>query len=339
MAQQEQVEQLHEICRDCTAVSVDDLIANENWGTITFEKSRPQLELAFSLCNDLLRFPVNILPENRINTIINCAKDLQAVIAAIKKFDIEEGYPRQHRNQISSHIASVTEKFFAEVLQWTVYLAYLHGNWEADANKLSDSVKRSEKKLEELKDYCEKRKSEVEKIVTTARESSAEVGVAHFTQDFQTEAESLQASSYKWLVATSGLAIATLAAAYYLFDAPSTNETMDWAYVIHQTTTRLILLGTLITATIWCGKMYRALKHQVTTNKHRANALKTFQAFVQATDDVSVKDAVLLETTRAIFDLRPSGYLDRESSGAKTEQTRIVEIPNRTLNAEKYTDE
>jgi hypothetical protein len=53
--------------------------------------------------------------------------------------------------------------------------------------------------------------------------------------------------------------------------------------------------------------------HQSVINRHRANALKTFQAFVKASNDEKIRDAVLLETTRSIFSISPSGYIDAKA--------------------------
>lgn len=336
MAQPAQVEELHGICRECTSVPVDDLVRNEkSWGSITFEESQPKLYLAYNLCEDLLRLPVNILPEKAMDAIIGFAVELQNVMKEIREFNIAEGNAGDNRDAISARVSDAVDNFFEQVQHWISYLAYSHGDFETSANRISANVKQSNDELEKLLEHSAKKKAEVDEIVTAAKEASAKAGVAHFTQDFQMAAESLQASARNWLIATSVLAIVTLVSAYLLFDAPPAEKTISWAYVIHQTTTRLIFLGTLITATIWCGKTYRALKHQAATNKHRADALKTFQAFVQATSNDSIRDAVLLEATRAIFDLRPSGYLDQEAPSGRTEQMRIVETPKQPLNPDK----
>ena len=65
--------------------------------------------------------------------------------------------------------------------------------------------------------------------------------------------------------------------------------------------------------------------HQSTTNKHRALSLQTFQAFSSAAADVQTKEAVLLETTKAIFSLSPSGYIDSKGGGSE-QGIRIVEF-------------
>ena len=52
--------------------------------------------------------------------------------------------------------------------------------------------------------------------------------------------------------------------------------------------------------------------HNKTLNQHRANALKTFLAFVEGTQDDRIKDAVLLQACQAAFKNRATGYEKNE---------------------------
>ena len=337
MAQQEQVEQLRAICGECTAVPVDNLIRNQNWGELSFEELRSELETAFSLCEDLQRLPITVLPEDIVIEATSRAQTLKDAIGEIRGFNIKEGNPGERKESISSSVSAAYNEFFKQVQHWIAYLAYSHGDWRASMDEISGNVKQSNDVLNEAKEEIERKQHEIDEVVTATKEAAAEAGVAVFTGDFQKEAKKLQISAYGWLISTGVLAGITLwVARYFFFESSLAAEnTFNWASIINQTTTKLIILGTLITATIWCGKIYRALKHQVTINKHRANALKTFQAFAKAASNDTVRDAVLLETTRSIFDPRPSGYLDQEASSGKNEQTRIIKFPKRPLNADE----
>ena len=68
-------------------------------------------------------------------------------------------------------------------------------------------------------------------------------------------------------------------------------------------------IAVLFSATIWCGRICRDLKHQSTINQHRALSLKTFQAFVEATNDDRIKDSVLMSASRAIFGRMKTGFV------------------------------
>jgi hypothetical protein len=78
--------------------------------------------------------------------------------------------------------------------------------------------------------------------------------------------------------------------------------------------TKLAILGILISGTFWCGKIYKALMHQSTVNKHRALGIQTLQAFSAAVEETSMKDAVVLEAARSVFGNVATGYIDNSSS-------------------------
>jgi len=60
-------------------------------------------------------------------------------------------------------------------------------------------------------------------------------------------------------------------------------------------------------------------------NKHRQNALNTFETFSKAAGtDTQTKNAVLLEATHAIFSNQQTGYLNQD--GESDSPNRIIEI-------------
>lgn len=65
------------------------------------------------------------------------------------------------------------------------------------------------------------------------------------------------------------------------------------------------------------SKNYTAQKHLEVVNRHRQNALDTFDAFVAAAgSNQETKDAVLLAATSAIFDANHSSYLPTKTKGS-----------------------
>lgn len=65
------------------------------------------------------------------------------------------------------------------------------------------------------------------------------------------------------------------------------------------------------------NKNYTAHKHLEIVNRHRQNALDTFNDFVESAGDNSeTRDAVLLAATNSIFDANQSGYLSAKTKGS-----------------------
>ena len=202
------------------------------------------------------------------------------------------------------------------------FLAYQRGDVQRNLENLNITVAQATKVYEEGVTKLQGQQKTMETIITATREAAAKVGVAHFTTDFRTESDSQATSAKKWLWTTVVMAILTVLASVGVFFVPLEHDAKA-AQVLQLFTSKVVILGLLFTATIWCGKLYKAAIYQVLVNRHRANALLTFQAFTQAASDNAVRDSVLLETTRSIFAITQSGYLDNEST---PEGGKVVEV-------------
>ena len=87
---------------------------------------------------------------------------------------------------------------------------------------------------------------------------------------------------------------------------------------------KVIAFSILFSAVLWAGRIYRAHRHNYVVNKHRQNALSTFEAFAKASEDTPTKNAVLLQATQCIFSPQSTGYLPQEKEAEGS--TQILEI-------------
>jgi heme/copper-type cytochrome/quinol oxidase subunit 2 len=93
---------------------------------------------------------------------------------------------------------------------------------------------------------------------------------------------------------------------------------------IQLTVAKLIILSILLSAGIWAGRVYKAHRHNFVINRHRRNALSTFQTFATGTSDPQIKNAVLLQATTCIFGPQNTGYINQEKESDAYPQ--ILEI-------------
>ena len=92
--------------------------------------------------------------------------------------------------------------------------------------------------------------------------------------------------------------------------------------------------GLLVYITSWCGRMYKATKHQELTNRHRALSLKTVQAFAAAAQSSEAKEAVLLGAAKCIFEGRSTG-LTTEKAEIPTTTTQIIKTTRRAVRCDR----
>lgn len=325
MATQEQVQIIRALTDELNVTPIDSLISNQQkWGSINFEAARRDLELMFGLSGHLKELPLEILPDGVANTFAQFLTQANSAVQSIKAFSIESGNPTGQRDQLVTQAHQYAEQLLTTTQSWIPFLAYQKGDVQRNIEALSKSVNDAKMILERAKSEATEKSKEIAGIVTAAREASASAGVGVFTSDFDGQASSLETEAVKWLKFTAWLAFLTIVAALLTFLIPIDKEATS-AQIVQYMTTKLVVLIVFLTATVWCGRIYKATKHQAAVNNHRANALKTFQAFVKAASGDSIRDAVLLETTRSIFTITPSGYLETTNSSADS-STKVLEI-------------
>ena len=244
-------------------------------------------------------------------------------LRSIDQFTLS-GDPTGNRDNLSNGLRSVAENLHSIASPHIPYLSYRRGEIADNISKLNKSVQEAAQILEQMESWTNERKSKVEDIVQAAQDAAAAVGVATFTQEFGDEATTLTSRSRTWLIATGLFATATILAAILSYYWPPLHPDAHLLETLRNIVSKAAIIAVLFTGTVWCGRIYRALIHQATVNRHRALSLKTFQAFVKSTDDPYVRDAVLMAATKTVFGSVPTGLI--EQSGTEDTGVNFVEF-------------
>lgn len=322
MASNKTIEPLKTLLQECLGYEPDKLVSRTEWGSINFQAAKADLDRIFAITGHLNLLPLEYLTDQAVNQIKQALDGVKGVLDRLDAFDLASGTPTQIRDQIVNEIHTQADNFYTIATPWIPFLAYQKGDVAENISTLTESVREAQGLVGEAKKDITKKKGEIEGIVTAAREASASAGAAVFTQDFDEEAGKLKTGANKWLKITAGMAIATILFALALwFVSEPTDDPLEAAQKFGA---RIAVLVVLFTATVWCGRNYKALMHQSTNNRHRALSLQTFQAFSSAASDDATRNAVLLETTRSIFSNSSTGYV--ESPQSNESPVQIIEV-------------
>jgi len=79
---------------------------------------------------------------------------------------------------------------------------------------------------------------------------------------------------------------------------------------------KVLIVGALSFFLAYSAKQSASHKHNAVVNKHRQNALMTYEALVNAAGDSANKDIVLTKAAESIFAAHPSGFSKGEADGA-----------------------
>lgn len=318
MARNEQpLNELKEQIEKFSAFEKEKLISRTEWGTISFEEARPDFDRIYDIVNYLKVLPLELLTINAINAIKNEIISINNLFNQINQFSIETGNPAEQRKQFIAQVQSRADALYTQTSPWIPFLAYQKGDVSRNIEILTESIRKADKLISEAKENISKKEKEIQDIIIKAREASAAAGAAVFTEDFKRESNRLKSDAKKWLLASGVLAVITLLVAFFMWLYPEAS--LDKGQIWQKMGTKLAILAILISATFWCGKIYKALMHQATINNHRALSIQTLQAFSAAVEDRTIKDAVVLEATRAVFGNVPTGYVDSSSSSGDSD--------------------
>ena len=324
MATEEQVENIRQHVEKATGFDIDYLTMRAELGTLNFRESKVDLEQIHELLKPLSTHPTELLTQGTADSIIHSLESLHPIIDGIRDFDVERESPHA-RDQLVAQLHGQTEAIVEIVAPWLPYLAYAQGDVQKSIQQITDAVTNARAIVEAGREDVDKGKQEIASIIDAARDASAEAGVATFTRDFADKAAALEKTARWWLAAAAMFVLTTISFAIVFAHGLLLPAGESLAELLQVATTKLIVLGLLFSATIWCGRLYKATKHQAAVNEFRANGLKSFQAFVAATDDDATRNAVLLETTRAIFAHAPTGLIDAKA-GDSEGSVRVVEV-------------
>ena len=174
----------------------------------------------------------------------------------------------------------------------------------AEAQQFMDSVKvQGQSALEELKSSIAAGERELRNSIEVAKQAAETSALSTYATYFDQESNSHKSSALRWLVATVALFAFRAWLAYWFWsqfgEALNKPDSLTTFQSVQLAITKIVILSVLFTVSVASSKIYRSHLHNLVINRHRRNALPTFQAFVNAPEaDAQTKNAVLLEATK-----------------------------------------
>lgn len=239
------------------------------------------------------------------------AEGVANTLRQIKQFSPNRsGNVGGERLQLINQIRDVYDGLFASVAPISAFLSSSDQTLDA----LRSQTQQQAAALTEMRNVAESQLTQMGEILKAARDASAKVGVSAHASSFRDQADSHRRSARLWLEVGAVFAVAAALWAWFGFShiPEPTNGTSAAFQYLHFGIPRVIVLSLLFYAVFWSAKNYVSHTHNEVVNRHRQNALKTFETFVQSTADAATKDAVLVRTTEAVFMPQPTGYLPSE---------------------------
>ena len=332
MASHQQTENILTKMNEAFDYQRKNIVSRTNdWGPYDFKDAEENLNLVFTLLKSLMNHPLEPLPNSIIVRMDSLVIEFITALKNIDEFNLQDrGDLSRHRDQLASAARDKAEDLYTHVATWLPFLAHQDAGTVQHIQQITESAQKAKDILaaaetfnKEMTEEINVKVEEIDSTMTVVREKAIAAGTGAFTKDFKEEADRLTCNGIKWLIATGAFASATVGTAIVFAFCLQPPSDVDTGGMLQLVGSKIVLLGILFGATIWCGRIYRSQMHQAATNRHRALSIQTVQAFHHASADPTVKDAVVLEAARAIYANVPIGLVD---DGQQDQSSKIIEI-------------
>jgi len=251
----------------------------------------------------------------------------------ILDFETSVANPQTDRDSYIAQLAAAYPTSFTALHQFISYgvsKATDFQRMETEARAMIQSV---EDKAADLTKELAKNKGDAEQILSDIRSTAAEQGVSQQAIYFKEEAERHDADADSWKSITQkfawalgGFAVLSLFIHKIPFFKPT--DAFDAAQLI---TSKILIFGVIAYMLILAAKNFLSNKHNTIVNRHRQNALLTFNALVDAAKDEESKDIVLSQAASCIFSPQDTGYAKSSGDNSSGSNKTVVELVPRAI--------
>lgn len=235
--------------------------------------------------------------------------------------------PTQKREQLINAIESAYAGAFTALHPFISYSLSKVADFKRLENDARATLQAVRDEAESITEQLSEHEKNAQQVLIDVRKVAAEQGVSQQAIYFKEEATSHNTEAEKWRWRTIYFAIglgsyATLAVFLHkwTFLAPK-----DMAEAIQLVVSKLLIFFVIAYMLILSARNFMNHKHNEIVNKHRQNALMTFQALSDAASAPEAKDIVLNHASACIFKTQETGYI-KVSGNNQSENKSIIEF-------------
>ena len=266
---------------------------------------------------DLYRqIPLDVLETLPIEPVEQIGNQANTDFTYLKQvLDFEPGTPRSTRDSFTKQLivayGPAWERLNA-VISYSVRKSTDFARLEREGRAVVQAV---QDEATTVKGEMEMMKVEAQSALDAIRKAAAEQGVSQQAIHFSVESDAHSKEAKMWLkrtvILTIGLAVYAVATLFLhrwpLLAPANAFETVQLSV------SKVLVFATLSFILLLAAKNYNAHRHNAVVNKHRQNALATYEALVRAAGEKANADIVLTKASDCIFSPQSTGY-SREGS-------------------------
>lgn len=253
---------------------------------------------------------VSDLPINKQEQLKSQADSFYNQLDQIVKFDPKQDNAYGVRTSLIQSLKDQYEAYFNFLSPLIAYGASRVRDYRALEREARAAMQAASDRADEATKSLENSQKEAERILAEVRKVAAEQGVSQQAVYFQTESANHDTDAATWRTATIWTAVGL--GAY----AALTATMHKWSWIapgngyeaIQLGLSKVLIFAVIAYMLILCAKNFLAHRHNAVVNRHRQNALLTFNALVSAAKGEEQKDIVLTYAAACIFAPQDTGF-------------------------------
>jgi hypothetical protein len=302
----------------------------------SFQEAIPAAKRQIVLYNQVSLTVLEDLPTAQLNSLKTQADADYNRFEQILKFSAKQENAYNIRNNLIQQIEGAYQGTFNALHPLIAYSTSKSADFKRLETEARAMLQVIEDKATDLTKQLEADKKTSEQILEDIRKVAAEQGVSQQATYFRDAAKDHETEAVNWKIQATRLAYILGAYAVLtlgLHKIPWIKP--DDLYQTVQLAVSKILIFAVISYVLYVAtKNYLAQKHNAVINKHRQNALMTYEALVDAAKDVANREIILTHASACIFAPQPTGY-----SGSGTPEGPVaksaIELLSTTMRAGK----
>ncbi len=326
--EQTKLKELNTTLEELNSIEPESLVRSEALGKdLSFEAGVPVFRRTLNLFRDLSACSLDNVPFETLSQLHSQVNQSLELFKQIQSFSIQQNptNPVQARDSLIQQLRDRWHSDYSVITPHIAYAIRRGTDFDALEREARGTLALQKQLAGDFKTEKDRILSEMQGALDRVRQAAAEAGVAQHAIHFKDEADFHKRQSLLWLFATVIFGIATIVYALYSL-GPELNDLSATTLprTVQLIVPRFIVIVVLLFGLVWSSRNFAASRHNFVVNRHRQNALSSFETFVKGAGDPQTKDAVLLQATQSIFVPQDSGFVKGEIINNPGSQ--IVEI-------------
>ncbi|MCY4568669.1 MAG: hypothetical protein OXD49_10220 [Candidatus Poribacteria bacterium] len=282
-------------------------------------------EILTSAYDDLIN-----LSDAEIETVRTYLPQFHEIAQKIENFDIGGDNPRDRHADLLKEISDFCSNAKSVL---TPTITYLRSKQiDTSKAKFDAFFEDAENKWKEIDDKSGAKLQTLDDLILKQENQLAEISISEYEKIFANQAEKHQTGAKRWFYGTVCLVIVSIA--IFVWAIKDLGSATQLSIIVQNVFAKGFLISVFYMLLNRSIKNYTAEKHLEVVNRHRQNALATFEAFADAAgENRDTRDHVLMAATDAIFDANQSGYLSvktpRSDSANPIQQIVRAVVPDK----------